>query len=307
MLALIESYLDRIGRLLSRPQIEMERNRIGTGRLHSRLVASHARSLREAEFRVFSQFGEDGIIQYLIKRVPISEEFFVEIGVESYRESNTRFLLESNNWAGCIYDAGDAHSRFLRRRGLAWRHQIDSFTRFVDRDNINELMRAAKVPPDLGLLSLDIDGVDYWVLEALSIVQPRILVLEYNSVFGPETKVTVPYDPGFVRSKAHQSFLYWGASLAALDELASSKGYVLAGGNSAGNNAFWVRDDVSSEVSPTTVKETWVDARFRESKDRRGRPTYINDRYDRLQLIREMPVVLVDDGRVDSIASVYSV
>ena len=86
-------------------------------------------------FRCFSQFGEDGIIQFLVQRVPIANRVFVELGVEDYSESNTRFLLVNDAWRGLIVDAGDAHSRFLEESRLDWRTTVDAVTAFINRDN----------------------------------------------------------------------------------------------------------------------------------------------------------------------------
>ena len=280
---------------------ELDLLRAQTGWLQSQAAAG-AGSPREAEFKVFSQFGEDGIIQYLIRRVPIENEVFVEFGVEDYTESNTRFLLVNDNWAGLIMDGADAHAEFLRSSELAWRHQIDAVTAFIDRDNIDELISGAGITGDIGLLSVDLDGNDYWVLERIESVSPRILVAEYNSVFGPEAAVTIPYDPSFVRGEAHPSWLYWGASLAALDQLAREKGFALVAGNKAGNNAFWVRRDLLGDLEELSVAEAYSPSRFRESRGPGGELTMVSDHRERLELMREMPLWDVGAGAETTVA-----
>jgi hypothetical protein len=296
----------RVGALVTRAtgfEQRLDAVRAQVGGLESRLMRSAERAgVREAEFRVFSQFGEDGIIQYLVQRVPIENEVFVEFGVEDYSESNTRFLLVNDNWRGLVMDGGDRHLAFIRRTGLDWRHDIEAKVAFVDRDNINRLIASAGIRGDIGLLSVDIDGNDYWVLEAIDVVSPRILVVEYNSNFGPEAAVTVPYDPDFERRRAHWSQLYWGASLAALDGLARRKGYALIGGNSAGNNAFWVREDVLGEVPRVTVDEAYAVSRFRESRDESGALSYVRDQRARLAIIRNMPLWDVEAERTVTVA-----
>ena len=276
--------------------------RAQVGGLESRLLRDRdLASLRDAEFKAFSQFGEDGIIQYLVQRVPIENQVFVEFGVEDYTESNTRFLLVNDNWRGLIMDGGEEHAAFLRRTGMDWRYDIEAKTAFVDRDNINGLIASAGIEGDIGLLSVDIDGNDYWVLEAIDVVSPRILVAEYNSSFGPDAAVTVPYDPAFERGAAHWSHLYWGASLAALDLLARRKGYVLVGGNNAGNNAFWVREDVAGDLPRPSVGEAYRPSRFRESRDQSGQLTYLRGRSSRLAAISHLPLWDVDDDREVSV------
>jgi hypothetical protein len=276
-------------------------------RLRVQLGAAEAARVRalppdrvgDAEFQVFSQFGEDGILQFLVGHVdiPVESEVFVEFGVESYAEANTRFLLLHDNWRGLIMDGGDSMHGFLEAGGLKWRHHIDARTAFIDRDNINPLIGDAGIAGDIGLLSVDIDGNDYWVLEAIDVVSPRILALEYNATFGPEAAVTVPYDPAFVRGEKHWTWLYWGASLAALTRLADEKGYALVAGNRAGNNAFFVRRDVLGDIPELAVADAWRPARFRESRDRQGNLSYVSDPQERLRLMREMPLVDVESGR----------
>lgn len=276
---------------------DIERLQLALGHLESRIVRSgRYERLSDAEFRVHSQFGEDGIIQYLISRVPIEHEVFVEFGVADYRESNTRFLLCNDNWRGLILDGGTSHIDFVRSNALGWRHTVDARSRFVTRDNINETITEAGISGDIGLLSIDIDGNDYWVLDAIDVVNPTILIVEYNSTFGPDAAVSVPYDPSFDRTTAHHSNLYWGASLAAMCLAADRKGLAFVGSNSAGNNAFFVRRDALGDLLTLTPQEGWVDARFRDSRDRKGNLTYIGGRTARIAAIADQPLVDVATG-----------
>ena len=281
---------------------DFEHFQLALGRQESRIVKSgHYERLSDAEFRVFSQFGEDGIIQYLISRVPIENDVFVEFGVEDYTESNTRFLLCNDNWRGLILDGSTSHIDFVRTNNLGWRHSIDARSVFVTRDNINETIAGAGISGDIGILSVDIDGNDYWVLEAIDVVHPRILIAEYNSTFGPDSAVSVPYDPEFDRTKAHYSNLYWGASLAALSLAAGRKGLVFVGSNSAGNNAFFVRRDLLGDLPTPTPQEGWVDARFRESRDPEGSLTYLDGRAARVAAIADMPLIDVATGAATTV------
>jgi hypothetical protein len=231
--------------------------------------------LADAELRVFSQFGDDGIIQYLIHLLGVQPESFVEFGVENYTEANTRFLLVNNNWRGLILDASSDYMNSVRRDSIYWRHDITAVEAFIDRDNINSLLRDNGFSGELGLLSIDIDGNDYWVWERIDVVQPVIVVVEYNSVFGGERAVTVPYDPGFYRTSAHYSNLYWGSSVAALCTLGKRKGYEFIGCNSAGNNAYFVRRDRLGPLRAIAPEEGYVESRFRESRNVDGKLTYL--------------------------------
>jgi hypothetical protein len=294
----------------ARLSTEIDRLRAQVGELEAaRVRALPPDRVRDAEFQVFSQFGEDGIIQFLTTHVPVplESEIFVEFGVEDYTESNTRFLLVHDNWRGLIMDGGESMHAFLRASGLGWRHHIDARTAFIDRDNVNGLIRNAGIEGDIGLLSIDIDGNDYWVLESVDVVSPRILALEYNATFGPEAAVTVPYDPAFVRGEKHWTWLYWGASLAALTAKANEKGYSLVATNRAGNNAFFVRRDVLGAIPELSVAEAWRPSRFRESRDRAGELSYVSAPEERLRLMHDMPVVDVEAGREITIGERFGV
>jgi len=255
--------------------------------------------IRAAEFKVFSQFGEDGIIQYLIRkaRVPAQSHTFVEFGVESYDEANTRFLVLNDNWRGLIIDGSSSNMQRVRNSSIYWRHNLVALDAFVDADNINGLIRDAGFSGEIGLLSVDIDGNDYWVWEKIDVVSPIVVVAEYNSVFGSRHAVTVPYDKNFNRGRAHSSHLYWGASLKALVELGKRKGYAFVGSNNAGNNAFFVRCDRLNGQRELTAAEGYVESQFRESRDAAGNLTFLSGAA-RLQKIIDLPIYDVERSTV---------
>lgn len=255
--------------------------------------------IRTAEFKVFSQFGEDGIIQYLIRqaRVPAQCRTFVEFGVESYEEANTRFLVLNDNWRGLIIDGSSYNMRRVRSSSIYWRHNLAAVCAFVDADNINGILADSGFSGEIGLLSIDIDGNDYWVWEKIDTVNPMIVVAEYNSVFGARHAVTVPYDEKFVRGRAHSSHLYWGASLGALVQLGARKGYGFVGSNSAGNNAFFVRRDCLNGQPVLTAAEGYVESQFRESRDEAGRLTFLSGPA-RLREIGDMPIYDVERNSI---------
>lgn len=270
---------------------------LALGTMEARAVRSaDYGDIREAEFRVFSQWGEDGIIQYLVSRVHIERPVFVEFGVESYRESNTRFLLENDHWEGLVLDSGTAHLDFIERSELRWRYTIEGRSAFLTRENINQVIVDGGVDGDIGLLSVDVDGNDYWILEAVDVVSPRILVVEYNSLFGPQAAVTVPYRANFDRRSAHWSGLLYGASLAALHRLGEAKGYRLVGCNRAGVNAFFVRSDVVGDLPVLSPEAAYVRSRHRESRDRAGNLTYTSGRAAQLALVADQTLVDVRTG-----------
>ncbi|MDB6140050.1 MAG: dehydrogenase [Verrucomicrobiaceae bacterium] len=248
--------------------------------LCGRIAADHARGLpasaafKDAEFQVFSQWGEDGIIQFLLAHVPVLNEVFVEFGVQDYTESNTRFLLMNNLWSGLIMDGSEEYMTQVRKSTLGWRHTLHALSAWVTAENVNELIASVGIKGDIGILSVDIDGVDYWVWKAITVVQPRIVIAEYNSLFGPTAKVTPPYAADFERAKAHYSHVFYGHSLAAIEHLGKEKGLTLVGTNTAGNNAFLVRDDLAAVFPKRSVAELDQAARFREARNPGGERTF---------------------------------
>ena len=271
-----------------------------SGRLASWQVRSRntVSNLQEVEFRVSSQWGQDGIIDWLIERaeVPAAAQTFVEFGVEDYRQSNTRFLLQNRNWRGLIIDGDPAIVKAVKSDGLAWRYDLTARSDFITRENINELISGAGFGGELGLLSIDIDGNDYWVWEALHTVRPIICICEYNAVFGDVHPISIPYDQQFSRTKAHPSNLYFGASNAALCSLAAKKGYRFVGTNSAGNDAFFVREDYASRFVDGSLQQIRsLPSRLRESRDGRGMNSYIGG-LERLKQISALQVVNVETG-----------
>jgi hypothetical protein len=243
------------------------------GRIEQRQTAQCS-DFRQAEFRVFSQWGEDGIIQYLLKHVPVERPIFVEFGVENYTEANTRFLLTNNQWAGLVLDGSAENIDYVKRDAIYWATNLKAEHAFITKENINNLLSRNGVAGDIGLLSVDIDGNDYWVWRAIDGISPRIVICEYNSQFGATAEVTVPYEAAFVRDTAHFSKIYYGASIAALCSLAASKGYSLVASNAAGNNIFFVRNDLIGPLRVISPAEAYRRAHFREYHDEDGRLTY---------------------------------
>ena len=250
-------------------------------------------NLTDYEFKVFSQWGEDGIIQYLSKAIEMKHKTFIEFGVESFMEANCRFLLMKDNWNGYVIDASSSNIANLKKSYFYWKYQIEAVDAFVTKDNINDLLAKSGFDEDVGILSIDVDGNDYFILEAIDTVRPRILICEYNAVFGAR-RISVPYDPNFCRTRKHYSNLYWGASLSAITFLANRKGYSLVGTNSSACNAFFVRDDLLNEkVKVLTAEQAFSPSTIRQSRDKQGNLSYLAGA-DRLKAIRGLGVVNVE-------------
>jgi len=278
---------------------EIQKNRMLMAKLLIRQVRETKKidGFRDVEFKAFSQNGEDGIIQYLLHKVPIENEVFIEFGVSNYQESNTRFLLLNDNWKGLVIDGSAENIQSIKRDPIYWKHEITAQSHFITKSNINSIIAEAGVSGDIGLLSVDVDGNDYWVWEAIDVIQPRIVISEYNSIFGDHQPISVPYDENFVRTQAHHSGLFFGASLPALCLLAEKKGYDFVGSDSSGINAFFVRSDLDHELACLSAQDGYVASRHREARDQNGRLTYTSGG-DRYGLIEAMEVINVENNQI---------
>ena len=161
--------------------------------------------LSKAEFKIFSQGGEDGIIQYLTRQIEIPNKVFIEFGVGDYTEACTRFLLVNDNWSGLVMDSSESNVNFIKKDDIFWRHDLKAVASFITKDNVCRLISENIKEKDIGLLVIDVDGNDYWIWEAITTISPRIVICEYNGTFGCEYFITIPYDEKFNRTKEHYS------------------------------------------------------------------------------------------------------
>jgi hypothetical protein len=256
-------------------------------------------SLHEMEFKVFSQWGDDGIIQYLINTIEMPNTF-IEFGIETYREANTRFLLMNDNWSGLVMDSSKANIESVYDQDISWKFDLKAIEAFVTAENINDLIASSGFSGEIGILSIDIDGNDYWILKNIDVVNPVVIIVEYNSTFGNERYISVPYAPSFFRTKAHFSNLFWGASLPAFCYLCEERGYTLIGCNSNGNNAYFVRNDKIGSLPKPGIKEAFVSSKFRDNRGRDGKLAYL-DKKQQFEAIKGMKVVNVKTNDLESL------
>lgn len=202
-----------------------------------------------AAWRVYSQHGEDGILLHLLDQVAVRDGSFVEFGFAP-SECNCLNLALRHRFHGLFLD-GDpgrcALGRALFRR--LGRPDVRVEETFLTRENLNGILDRHGYARGIDVLSIDVDGNDYWFFETIA-ARPRLAVIEYNASFGPERAVTVPYDPGFRRYAAHASGFYYGASLAALERLGARRGYRLVATDPSGVNAFFLRNDLDAPAIP---------------------------------------------------------
>ena len=261
------------------------------------------KNIMDIEFRVFSQFGDDGILQFLIKKLELDLKYpnFIEFGVENYNESNTKFLLINNNWSGLIIDSSKKYTDEIKKKSYFWKYDLEVMNHFITKENINQIILESKIDrKNIGILSIDIDGNDYWVWKEINIINPIIVIIEYNSTFGFKQKVSIPYKKNFFRTESHYSNLYWGASLEALKYLGNKKGYKFFTTNSNGNNAYFIRNDFFKLIDFKLIKNSY-ESKFKESRDKNGFKTFINFK-KKIDIIKELKLKDVETHKLYKIS-----
>ncbi len=304
MKKIIKSLYSKIKKIIRIGKSSNEVQKLALGKLLlKRNKLKKIEKIEDIEFKIFSQFGDDGIIQFLIDKLEIDYEYqnFIEFGVEDYSEANTKFLLLNNNWSGLILDSSNENIENIKKNNFFWKFELEAIKSFITKENINSIIANSNInKKKIGILSIDIDGNDYWVWKEINVIDPLIVIVEYNSTFGFEKKISIPYNQDFERSKAHHSNLYWGASIEALKFLAKQKGYKFLTTNSAGNNAYFIKENIFDKIKLDLKKNTYQ-SKFRESRDKSGKKTFIN--YDqRLSIIGHLEVEDVETNKLCKIS-----
>ena len=249
--------------------------------LELRKKYSELKYINEAELKVFSQNGEDGIIDYLLNRLFIENAKFVEIGTEDYNEANTRFLYEATNSRGLIID-DSLNMKELSNEIELWKGRILAVKDKVKTKNINSILEKNNFNKNIDLFSIDIDGIDYWIINKLPKKISKIFIAEFNPLFGPNLEITVPNIEDFERTKYHFSNLCWGMSLKALINLMKKKGFIFLGVNYLKNNAFFINEDfknnfdkIIENINSNCLNE-FTNNEFMESRDKNGNLSLLN-------------------------------
>lgn len=193
-------------------------------------------------FRAFSQNGEDGVTLAILQTVGPGTRRFVDIGC-GIRGGNSRYLAEEFGWSGLMLDAREDIPKLEGRFPPG---RVTALQTWITRENVNQLIKDHGYSGEIDLLSIDVDGMDFWLWDAITACSPRLVIVEYNSYFGPTIPVTVPYEPDFNRK--NRDTRYYGASLAALVALSRRKGYRLVAVEPTGVNAFFLRDDLAPSL-----------------------------------------------------------
>lgn len=210
-------------------------------------------SLEGYGYKVYSQNDEDGIIHEIFSRIGVTNRRFVEFGVQNGLESNCHLLL-FYGWEG-LWIEGSAEycdEIITKFRPVMNSGQLKLINAFINKENINKLISSENYCGEIDLLSIDIDGNDYYIWEVLDVVNPRCVIIEYNGKFPPDLNWKQAYDAGHIWGGSD----WHGASLKALEMLGNKKGYSLVGTNLRGCNAFFVRDDLVDDkfLAPYTAE-----------------------------------------------------
>ena len=227
--------------------------------------------------KIYSQNDEDGIILYIFKHIGIKTKKFVEIGVENGTECNTTNLLKNFNWKGIqiegskkLYnDAKIQLKKILEKK----KNNLKLLNIFVTKKNINQILKK-NCGKEIDLLSVDVDGNDFWIWKAINCVKPRLVIIEYNSFFGSNISATIKYNSKFSWNHRNNKS-YYGASLKALEKLGKQKKYILVGVDKNGVNAFFVRNDLAKYINLKSKKteEIFLD----NKREIRNKEQYINE------------------------------
>ena len=239
--------------------------------LHKNPKYDNPKKLNRYEFKVFSQAGEDGIISEIFNRIGTTNKFFVEFGVGNGLENNSAYLLVKG-WQGYWIEGSERFCQSIRQsfEDLIANQQLTLKNTFITGENIEDLFRKGNVPTELDLLSIDIDGNDYWVWQAITNYRPRVVILEYNAIYPPESSWVMQYNP----SHQWKYNSHMGSSLKALEKLGDQKGYKLVACSFSGVNAFFVREDLLADhfCSPFSAENHYEPARYFLCSQKAGHP-----------------------------------
>ena len=255
--------------------------------------------LTETQVKIFSQNGEDGIINYLVDKLKLNNKNFVEIGVGNYRESNTRFLYNTYHPKGLIIDCIDDMEKKVKPFVNLWKGDLRICNKQINSDNILDTLNQ-ECDYEIDIFSIDIDSVDYWIIEKLKKNISKIFVAEYNPVFGSEFEVTVPNISRFERNKYHYSNLCYGMSLRALINLMDKKNYYFIGTNLQKINAFFISKDFNKEEFFKNIKiknlENYTNSNIRDSRDKNNNLSYLSGD-KKFKEIEECRVINLKDNK----------
>ncbi len=220
------------------------------------------RRLLKSGYRVYSQADEDGILHEIFKRIGEGNRTFLELGVGNGLENNTLFLLVQG-WSGIWLEGSERKVAAAKKNlsSLIDARRLEIHQQFITAAAIDKKIMSIASNREIDLLSIDLDGNDYYILEAIRSISPRVIVAEYNSKFPADVPWVIEYN----ESHRWDATDYFGASLKSLETLLAGKGYALVGCNILGTNAFFVRRDLAAEnrfCAPFTSENHYEPSRY---------------------------------------------
>jgi len=262
------------------------------------------RNFSDTSYKVYSQNGEDGFIDYLLFTLKIDKPKFIEIGIGTYKECNTRFLFERMAPEGLVIDYINDLEKKIKKNIKFWKGDLTIVNQIINTENIVDILRKNNFLTDIDLFSLDIDGIDYWILEKIPDNFSKICVIEYNSIFGDQLEITVPNIKDFNRKDYHFSYLCYGMSLKALIKKMDEKGFIFVGSNELNNNAFFIQKKYSANLNIefpdiNNLKKFTV-SNIRESRDKNENLNYLS-KEERLKAIENCEVIDVSNKKNEKI------
>ena len=248
--------------------------------LTQRKMKTSELELHQYGFKVYSQWEEDGILSFILDTMKLHKPRILELGAGNFLESNSRFLCEYFSAAAYLVDARNDLQDGIIESGLMWKTHIKFENTWVDTLSIKNIWsNALGYLKYIDILSIDVDGQDYWILKTIDLSEIKVIVCEFNPIFGGQIAVSVPEDSNF-RRNAKTKNLFWGASLQAFNHLLKSQGFCLIGTNLVGNNAFFVQQkylDKFNIILPIEEKNSFkIDYLIRESVDANGGLDFID-------------------------------
>jgi hypothetical protein len=213
--------------------------------------------LTDTGYRVYSQFEEDGILLYIFAAIGSEYKKFVDIGSGDGINSNCANFAVNFGWNGCFIDGNPQNIKngkeYYAKNPDTWAYPPTFINAFIQRENINELIRDHGFAGGVDLLSIDIDGNDYWIWDALTVIEPRVVIIETHIEFGMNS-IVVPYHKNYSYPGKHPD--YHGASPVAMEKLARKKGYRLVGAINYGFNTIYIKDGIGEEILPSVSVES---------------------------------------------------
>lgn len=241
-------------------------------------------SFSDTGFKVYSQADEDGLLLYIFALVGTTNKYCIDIAAGHPVGANSTNLIVNWGWHGLLIEGNPdlvaASRQFYAQNPNTFIYPPQAVNAWVTVESINQLIAQQGFTGEIDLLSLDIDGIDYWLLDCLEVVKPRVIMVEYQDILGSKRALTVPYKADFNRFDTHPDF--YGASLPAFVKLTSAKGYRLVGCNQYGYNAFFVANGLGDDLLPEVSVQSCL-----------THPKVLQGQKERLSAVEKLPWVEV--------------